>query len=56
MVGKTPVLILVGLRATLQAIRVVGGRGKVQRRGVMEVIRLISEIEDGCGEKSVSLA
>lgn len=56
MVGRALVLILADCRAALQAIKVAGARRKARIRGLMEVICLISEIKDKCGEKSVSLA
>ena len=56
MVGRVHVMILTESRAALQVIRVVGTRGKARTRGLVQVVPLISEIEDKCGEKSVSLA
>ena len=55
-VGNIPVLILADYRAALQAIKVVGTMGRARTRGLKEVVHLISDIEDECGEKSVSLS
>ena len=56
MVGRELILILADFRAALQAIKIVGTRRRARTRGLMEVVRLISEIEVDNGEKSVSLA
>ena len=56
MVGNVPVLILADSRAALQAIKVAGAVGRARTRGLGEVLRLIFELENECGEKSVSLA
>ena len=56
MVGKVPVLILADSKAALQVIKVAVAREKSWTKGLMEVVRLISEIESECGEKSVTLA
>ena len=56
MVGKVPILILDDSRVALQVIKVAGSRGKPRTRGLVEVVLLISEIEDKCGEKLVFLA
>ena len=55
-IGKVPVLVLADSWAALQAIKVAGTMGRARTRGLREVVRLISEIEGECGEKSVSLA
>ena len=55
MVGREPVLVLADSRVALQAIKVAGTRGKARTRGLAEVVRRISEIEEEYGEKSVSL-
>ena len=54
-VDRIAILILADTRVTLKAIKVSGARGKVRMRRLVEVVHLISEIENEYGEKSISL-